>query len=115
MEEYKVVFHVNELRKWKTTLANANNLLADLANEAVEVIVLANGEAVRYYEAESSETNGKNLEELSKKGVHFTACNNALKAQKLNKEVLFSYVNIVPAGITELVRKQQMGYAYIKA
>ena len=115
MEEYKVIFHVNELRKWEITLANASNLLADLANEAVEVIILANGEAVRYYEAESSETNGKNLEELSKKGVHFIACNNALKAQKLNKEVLFSFVNIVPAGITELVRKQQMGYAYIKA
>lgn len=115
METYKVIFHVNELSKWETTLANARNLLADLANEAVEVIVLANGEAVRYYEAESTETNGEKLTALSKKGVHFTACNNALKAQKLNKEVLFSFVNIVPAGITELVRKQQMGYAYIKA
>ena len=106
---------MNELSKWGTTLANARNLLADLANEAVEVIVLANGEAVRYYEAESTETNGEKLTALSKKGVHFTACNNALKAQKLNKEVLFSFVNIVPVGITELVRKQQMGYAYIKA
>ena len=58
MEEYKVIFHVNELSKWEATLANVSNLLVDLANEAVEVIVLANGEAVRYYEAESTETNG---------------------------------------------------------
>lgn len=115
MEEYKVIFHVNELSKWETTLANVSNLLVDLANEAVEVIVLANGEAVRYYETESTEADVEKLAALSQKGVHFTACNNALKAQKLNKEVLLPYVNIVPAGITELVRKQQMGYAYIKA
>lgn len=115
MAAYKVIFHVNELSKWGPTLGNASNLLADLANDEVEVIVLANGEAVRYYETESTETDTEKLIALSEKGVHFTACNNALKAQRLNKEVLYPFVNIVPAGITELVRKQQMGYAYIKA
>lgn len=114
MESYNIIFHVNELDKWSMTLANVSNLLIDLADKDVEVIVLANGAAVRYYKTESTEADIEKLTALSEKGVHFTACNNSLKAQNLNKEVLHPFVNIVPAGITELVRKQHEGYAYIK-
>lgn len=114
MESFKAILHVNELNKWSATLANASNLLIDLADNDVEVIVLANGAAVRYYNTELTEMDSEKLAALSEKGVHFTACNNALTAQNLRKDVLYPFVNIVPAGITELVRKQHEGYAYIK-
>jgi len=54
------------------------------------------------------------MEKLSKVGVKFVACRNALKGQLVDEESLPDFVTVVPAGITEIVRKQAEGYAYIK-
>jgi sugar/nucleoside kinase (ribokinase family) len=51
---------------------------------------------------------------LNKKGVKFVACNNALKGFNIKEDTLFDFVDIVPAGVMELVKKQSEGYLYIK-
>lgn len=114
MEKIKVIFHMNTLDKWKRGLANVRNLIADLSDSEYDIIMLANGEAVRYYAKNNGESDLEKLLELSKQGVHFKACQNALNGNKLVQDDLHFFIEVVPAGITELVRKQHEGYAYIK-
>ena len=43
MKAYKVIFHITELEKWDSLLANVSNLLKEMSDVQVEIEVLANG------------------------------------------------------------------------
>ena len=113
MLEYKVIFHIDELNKWKLLLKNISNLLdaADINKCSIEV--LANSEAVRFYNS-NLDLDTKAMEKLNSKGVKFIACNNALIAYDMKKDDLINFIDVVPVGILELINKQSEGYAYIK-
>ena len=52
---------------------------------------------------------------LKSKGVKFVVCENTLKNRKIDKKSLFTdLVDYVPAGIAEIVLKQEQGWSYIK-
>ena len=112
----KVLFHVDEMERWKLLLHNVKNLLSSYdANDAgVLIEVVANGEAVKAYIQEDGNSLRNKMESLAESGVLFAACNNALTGWKIAKEHLFPFVNVVPAGVRELVDRQTEGYAYIK-
>ncbi len=112
--QYKVIFHVDELAKWNLVLSNLSNLVNALKVGDFQVDVLANSEAVRYYESQDSHQDFFKMEKLAQTGVRFVACNNSLRAQKLNPDDLFNFVEIVPVGVLELIEKQQLGFAYIR-
>ncbi|MEW6725475.1 DsrE family protein [Desulforudis sp. 1088] len=109
----KALFHVNELDRWAHALLNITNLLRDVGTGEVTVEVVANGPAVIAYRLGSDDAL-RQMDELHAKGVAFVACRNALQMQNIPEESLAPFVTVVPAGITEIVRKQAMGYAYIK-
>ena len=110
MKKLKVLFHVDEIEKWKLTLKNINNFLNGAKDS--DILVVANAVAVKGYlpDYELFET----MEELNKKGVVFSACNNALKGNNINPEDIGEFVKIVPAGVIEIAEKQMEGYAYIR-
>jgi len=115
MAGYKVIFHIDENNKWNLLLRNVSNLINAKNSDQVDIEVLANAEAVKYYDiSQDLDTDIESLENLHKKGVKFVACNNALKAHNIKKENIFEFVDVVPAGVLELVVKQNEGYAYIK-
>lgn len=115
MSEYKVIFHIDEINKWQLLLKNVSNLLNIIENEKFYIEVLANSEAVKYYDTNQDlDVDINTMESLNKKGVKFIACNNALMAYDIKKYNIIHFVDIVPAGILELVKRQSEGYAYIK-
>ena len=115
MSEYKVVFHIDELSKWKLLLGNVSNLLKAIDYKKFNIEVLANAEAVKYYDTtQDIDADINSMEDLNNRGIEFVACNNALMANKIEKHNIVSFVDIVPAGVLELVEKQSEGYAYIK-
>lgn len=115
MAEYKVIFHIDENNKWNLLLKNVSNLLNAIDSEKVHIEVLANSEAVKYYDiSQDLNTDIETMENLYKKGVKFVACNNALSAYDIKKENIIEFVDVVPTGVLELVKKQNEGYAYIK-
>lgn len=115
MSEHKVIFHIDELNKWGLLLKNVINLMDAADNEKIYIEVLANSEAVKFYSTnQNSDLDIKAMEDLNNKGVKFVACNNALRALHIKKEEIIQFVNIVPAGVLELMIKQNEGYAYIK-
>jgi intracellular sulfur oxidation DsrE/DsrF family protein len=115
MAEVKVIFHIDELDKWELLLKNVNNLLHAIDIEKSNIEVLANSEAVKFYNLNNDlNTDVTSMEGLSRKGIKFVACNNALNAYNIKKENLIDFIGIVPVGVLELINKQREGYAYIK-
>ncbi len=52
---------------------------------------------------------------LKKLGVVFAVCNNSLKKRNIEKGRVIPEAMIVPVAILEIVKKQEEGWAYIKA
>ena len=110
----KAIFHIDESPKWGLLLKNAANLVQMADMETARIEVLANAEAVAEYAAGEDTVHIAKMRRLAEQGVLFTACNNALKAHKIEPEQLAPFVAIVPAGVLELTQRQMQGYAYIK-
>ena len=55
------------------------------------------------------------IRKLASPHVRFVACRNAMAAQHLTAADLAPGVTVVPFGIVELVRRQEQGWAYVKA
>lgn len=119
MDRFSVLFHVNEPEKWPVVLLNAMNFLKDVGQGEAEVEVVANGGAVSVYGRAAGAGQGNDqllerMQDLSGLGVKFAACRNALNMHDIDEGSLPPFVTTVPAGITEIVKKQALGYAYIK-
>lgn len=120
----KCLIHVNESERWPVAVGNIINLLNDVGDANISVIVVSNGAGVKGYISCAEEGAGicvsdtmdplKKMEELSKRGVRFLACRNALKANNIDEKNLPAFVEVVPAGMTELIKRQKEGFAYIK-
>lgn len=102
----KVVFHIDEVNKWSEATSNIRNLLA--ATDNVAIVLLVNGKAIEGYLDAANETL------LQSKQVTFHACHNAMKAHGITPQQLPANVEVVPAGVLDLIKLQHLGYAYIK-
>lgn len=115
MSEYKVIFHIDELNKWKLLLKNVSNLLDAVGIEKFYIEVLANSEAVKFYTTNQNlDVDINSMENLNNKGVKFVACINALMAYDIKKDDIIHFIDIVPVGVLELINRQSEGYAYLK-
>lgn len=109
----KVIFHVDEIEKWPMNLTNLENLMVAYEKETSEVRILANGPAVQSLVKNDSEISTR-MRALNEQGVVFVACNNALNMFDIKKEDIFDFVEVVPAGVVELIDRQAEGFAYIR-
>ena len=114
MTDYRVVFHLDEPSRGRAeqVLGNLANLLNDLGEQNVAVELLANGGGVRMLLTEA-EWAGR-IAALQTRGVRFVACANSLAHLELDPANLLPGVEVVPAGVSELVKKQAQGWAYIR-
>ncbi len=111
----KLLLHVTDDNRWSVALGNAANFINDVGEGRAHVTIVANGSGVFCFAQPD-----RLMEILSGKGVEFVACRNSL--QKLfaagkgctSEEGLPAYVKVVPAGMTEIVRLQKDGFAYVK-
>ncbi len=115
MDKYHVVLHLDEPSKGRAeqVFGNIANLLNDLGDENVEVELLANGGGVRSLVKDSNGL-AEQIIVLAKRGVCFTACRNSLDHLNIQPSELLDQIQIVPAGVSELVKKQAQGWAYIR-
>ncbi len=115
MARYHVLFHLDEPSKGRAdqVFRNIENLLADFGDGEIEVELVANGGGVKAL-AQGSDANPEQVAALAAKGVRLVACAHSLSGLGIAREQLFPGVEIVPAGVGELVRKQADGWAYIR-
>lgn len=105
------VFHVDETAKWGLALTNLENVLNEVGEEKAKLEIVGNAEAVKGFLDPSLTSR---MEALNSRGVRFMACRNALKAFDLEPASLPGFVQVVPAGVVEVIRKQSEGYAYVR-
>ncbi len=108
----RVVFQVNEddSRKWNTVLANINNVQEELGRVEVAVIVI--GPGLGMLKADALTAN--KVQDAMTAGVRFVACGNSMTAQHLSKDDMIDGIAYAKAGYVEIMRLQQMGWAYIR-
>lgn len=113
---YKAVFHIDleDDQLFTLGLGNITNTLAALEGIKTDFILLANGPGVAMLADKKVAPYLAQIEELRAAGVHFQACNNALKKFQVNEKDLAPGVKVIPAGIVGLIDLQNDGYAYIK-
>ena len=110
----KVVFQVSDADpgKWNLALNNAKNIQTDLGAPNVDVEIVAYGPGIGMLKLDS--TVGGRVDEATAAGVKVVACENTMKGQKLTRADMLNGIGYVPAGVVELMKKQQQGYAYIR-
>ena len=102
----------NDPGKWNLALNNARNLQTDLGAQNVEIEIVAYGPGIGMLKAES--VAGNRIGEALHSGVKVSACENTMRGQKLVKSDMLDGIGYVPAGVVEIMQKQQQGYAYLR-
>ncbi len=119
----KVVYHVNynggeDDKAYRGALRNIQNHINAVGKDNMEIKVVLHGNGVGLLKnAKSNEKLQMDVTSLKTQNVSFNVCNNTLVGRKIDYENdLFEVFedNIVPSGVAELSRLQQMGYTYIK-
>jgi uncharacterized protein len=110
----KVVFQVSDgdPGKWNLTLNNAHNLQQELGADKVVVEIVAYGPGVGMLKRGSAA--GERVTKALRDGIGVVACQNTMNAMQLTETDMLPGIGYVPAGVVELMLKQQHGYAYIR-
>jgi len=117
---HKIVFEVSidGAEKWQGALRNVENVQKSLGVKTTKIEVFAHDKGVGMLLAKTSTENGElkaNLQKLHADGVVFVACENTMKREKIEKKDLVELSTTVDSGASEVIRKQEEGYAYIKS
>jgi intracellular sulfur oxidation DsrE/DsrF family protein len=112
---YQAIFQLtsNDEAVYKSMIGQIKNLQNAL-NNAVSIEVVCHGRSSSFC------ISGQNpfqeaIEQLMATGVQIKVCANMLQANNLSAQQLITGIQTVPAGIAELVIRQQQGWSYIKA
>jgi hypothetical protein len=110
----KMVIQVsdNDTGKWNLALNNAKNIQKDLGKANVELEIVVYGPGINMLKAESEV--GNRVAEAVESGIKVLACQNTMRGQKLTKDDMLVSVGYVPAGVVEILQKQQQGWAYLR-
>jgi intracellular sulfur oxidation DsrE/DsrF family protein len=110
----RVVVQVSEddPARWNLALNNVKNLQQDFGAANITVEIVAYGPGIGMLKLESQVAS--RLLEATNAGVAVNACENTMRGQKLVKADMLANVTYVPAGVVEIVKRQQEGWAYLR-
>lgn len=117
-EPVKVIYHLSDgIDQATRAMANIRNHLR--AETDVKIVVVANGDGIRFLLAGAKERSGRPFDAavaaLIEQGVEFRACNNTLTAHEIPASALLPGVKLVPSGVAEVARLQaREGFVYLR-
>ena len=109
-----VVIQVSEAdpAKWEMALINARNVRKAYGDSSINVEIVAYGPGLNMLRKDSPVANG--LQEAKENGVKLLACGNSMRMLQTQHDDLHAQVDVVPAGIVEIMEREQEGYAYVR-
>jgi uncharacterized protein len=111
----RAVFQVtdNDPARWNMILNNMTNLRDGVGSEGVEIELVAYGPGIGMLKADSPVK--ARIADALKNGVVVNGCQNTMDNMKLTPADMLPDITYVPAGVVEVMRKQQQGWAYIRS
>jgi intracellular sulfur oxidation DsrE/DsrF family protein len=112
--EHKIVFQLTtgDTTAHKQLIKQFNNILSVSPSTKIEVV--CHGAGLDMLISDKTIVEDK-IKLLSEKGVVFNACEFSIKERKVDRTKIILVAGFVPAGIIEIVSKQEQGWSYIKA
>ena len=112
--EHKIIFQLTsgDTSSHKQLMKQFTNILSVSPTTQIEVV--CHGPGLDMLVSDKSVVQDK-LKALSVKGVLFMACEFSIKERKVDRTKILPSAGFVPAGIIEIVNKQEQGWSYIKA
>ena len=113
-QTHKVVVQLNtsDTLVWHGALKNISNLQTALG-PTTQIELVAHGSGIGLLIA-SKTTQQAKIAELAAMGVKFVACENTIRERKIDKATILPQSGFVPSGVSEVVLKQEDGWAYLK-
>lgn len=102
----------NDPAKWNLALNNARNAQEAVGKDQIEVEIVAYGPGIHMLKADATVAN--RVQQAVQSGVSIVACQNTMTGQKLTAADMNPAVGYVPAGVVELMKRQQQGWAYLR-
>lgn len=98
--------------KWNLALNNARNVQEDVGAANVDIEIVAYGPGIGMLKMDSPVAS--RVGDASKAGIKVLACENTMRGQKLTRDDMNAVIGYVPAGVTEIMKKQSEGWAYVR-
>ncbi len=113
MTHYRAVFQVSEADAGyhEQVLRNVRNTATDLGEDA-EVAVVTHGPGLQLTTGATGWAD--EVAQLVDSGIEVLACRNTMQRLGIEPDKLLPGVTMVDAGIGEIVRRQQGGWAYVR-
>jgi uncharacterized protein len=117
-EPVKVVYHLTEgIDQASRAMGNIRNHLR--AEPETKIVVVANGDGVKFLLAGARERNGRPFDAavaaLASQGVEFRLCGNTLTAHEVPFSQVLPEVKLVQSGVAEVARLQaREGFVYLR-
>ena len=94
-----------------SVLGQVKNIRTDLPDTDIEVV--CHGPGLDLLIKKSTKVSSQ-ISEWSSKGVVFAACNNTMRRRGVKPEDLQKEATIVPSAMTQLIKRQEEGWSYVK-
>lgn len=99
--------------RWNLILNNVRSIREGVGNEGIEIEIVAYGPGVLMLKNDSSVK--ERVAEAVKAGARVNACQNTMNGMKLSPSEMQPEIGYVPSGVVEVMRKQQLGWAYVRS
>ncbi len=112
----KIVFSIisGDKKEINHVLSSVNNVMKFYRPENTEVAIVAYSQGIHAVLKKEDKEIRKRVEALMTYDVMFIACGNTMRTLKIEKTDLLDDVEVVTAGIVEIIEKQLKGYTYIR-
>jgi intracellular sulfur oxidation DsrE/DsrF family protein len=99
---------------WNGLLSQVENLRKGFAPEKVEIEIVVHGNASGLVLAKNAAVSDR-VQKIEATGTNVAYCSNTQKKNNVKAEELTPGVTIIPSGIVQVIKRQEEGWAYIKA
>lgn len=98
-------------------LSSASNVMKFYGPEKCEIVIVCYSQGIKTVLSKAyffDKDIQKRVRSLMTYDVEFIACGNTMKTYKIDKKELLQDVEVVTAGIVELIERQKGGWTYIR-
>lgn len=112
--EHRIIFQLTsgDTTAHKQLMKQFGNILTVSPTTKIEVV--CHGAGLDMLVSDKTIVEEK-VKQFAEKGVVFNACEFSIKERKVDRSKIIKSAGFVPAGIIEIVSKQEQGWSYIKA